>query len=196
VELYTIGEVARNGAPPRLLMKVNERSTRAQPMGKVTQMKHLLAGVAMAALLGLAPTAMAQQTYSGGAPTQATPGAPAGAIQGNAGGGKEAIKNTREATSPKGATVTDRAQTRLNTSDSRSAPDKGPAEGSKGIGSAGGMHGSVSGGASGASAAGDMNKNARKGASGSSMSDRRGTGDMTTQELNRQELSRLRSAGG
>jgi hypothetical protein len=163
-------------------------------------MKHLLTGVALAALIGLAPAAMAQ----GGSAT--TPQS-----------GKEAIKDQREAQSQSGATVKTpgTGSSGLTQSDTRSAPNKGAAEGSKGTaaGTTGNTAGSgtatgaastgmTHGGSTGASSgmASDktmMNKGARKGAASSGSSTMSQSGDdATTRQLNQQELGRLRSGAG
>jgi hypothetical protein len=168
------------------------RSTRAQLMGKVSPMKHLLAGVAIAALIGLAPAAMAQSA------TQTSPNF----SQGSGTAGKEAIKDQRESNSMSGATTStpSAGSTGLNTSDTRSAPNKGAAAGTKGptsdskAGTAGsgttmGTSGSTSSGTSGMSGSSSMDRSgmSSRGADSSGIS---------TQQLNQQELSRVRSAPG
>jgi len=156
-------------------------------------MRHLLVGVATAALLGLGAAAMAQQSYQGGAPVQSTPGAPAGAIQGDQGAGKEAIKNQRESTAQSGATVgtPSTGSSTLGRSDTMSAPNKGAAAGTKGTGS--GM-GTTYGTGSTSSGTGTMTGTGTgtTAGSGATMSQ----GRMTTRDLNLQELERLRAGSG
>jgi hypothetical protein len=55
-----------------LLMEGSDCSTARQLLGKVADMKHLLTGVALAALLGVAPLAMAQTATPGAGGTSGT----------------------------------------------------------------------------------------------------------------------------
>jgi hypothetical protein len=147
-----------------LLMEESDRSTARQPLGKVADMKHLLTGVALAALLGFAPLAMAQTATPGASGTTGTmpsTGAPSsGMTRGGAMG-----------TTPGGTT-----------------------SGSMGSGSMGsGSMGSGSMGAtSGSSTDETMTKSGRKGTGATTSRSSRGRDADMTRQLNEQELNRLR----
>jgi hypothetical protein len=156
-----------------LLIDVKDGSTRAQPMGKGTVMKYLFTGVALAALIGLAPAAMAQ--YSSGAQPGSTGLSTSDTRSGPGRGAAEGSKGTASGTTqnvPGSGMATGGASSGVAGSDNTRSSMSGTGTTGSSMGAGTGM--------------GTSSGQARRG----------GREEDMTRELNLQELSRVRGAAG